>query len=117
MQAYCRRIQTPSPKRHAKRSAGDLTGSVHSVFVWVILVIFFAAGVYLYSVNRTAVQGYQLRTLEEEIQKLKKENAALKIAEADLRSLYRIEGSEEALRMQKIENVIYLEARGSVALK
>jgi hypothetical protein len=58
-----------------------------------------------------------MRTLEKEMSKLKQENAELKIAEADLRSLYRIESAEEDLHMQKVENAVYLEERGPVALK
>lgn len=50
-----------------------------------------------------------MRALEKEIDKLKQENSELKISEADLKSLYRIESSEEALTMQKPENIVYLE--------
>lgn len=91
---------------------GGLQGSAHIFILGLLLVIFAAGGCYLYSVNRSAVQGYHMRTLEKEIDKLKQENTELKIAEADLRSLYRIEASEEALAMQKLETVIYLEERG-----
>jgi hypothetical protein len=68
----------------------------------------------LYSINRSAVQGYHMRSLEKEIDKLKQENAELKITEADLKSLYRIEASEEALSMQKPDNIIYLDSRDQV---
>jgi hypothetical protein len=78
----------------------------------VLLVIFVIGGGYLYSVNRSAVMGYHLRTLEKEIDALKQENAELKISEADLRSLYRIEASGEELQMQKVDTVTYLEEQG-----
>lgn len=95
-------------------SAG-LSGSVHILILSILMVIFVVGGGYLYSVNRSAVQGYHLRTLEKEIGTLKQENAELKITEVDLRSLYRIEAAEEGLRMQKVDTAIYLEERGPVA--
>ncbi|MEI8097019.1 MAG: hypothetical protein WCG73_02855, partial [Candidatus Moraniibacteriota bacterium] len=98
-------------------NSGKLAGSVHILILSVLMVIFVIGGGYLYSVNRSAVQGYHLRTLEKEIGNLKQENAELKITEVDLRSLYRIEAAEEGLRMQKVEGAVYLEERGPVALK
>ncbi|MFZ2299767.1 MAG: hypothetical protein WAW00_01360 [Candidatus Moraniibacteriota bacterium] len=97
--------------------AGTLAGSTHTCILLVLLVVFVAGGGYLYSVNRSAVQGYHMRTLEKEIDRLKQDNAELKITEADLRSLYRIEASGEALGMEKLDAVIYLEERGPVALR
>ena len=120
MSVYRRQIKlTPSvtEKKQSKSDAGKLAGSVHIHMLSIVLVLFAAGGCYLYFVNRSAVQGYHLRTLEKEIETLKQENTELKISEADLRSLYRIEASAEALNMQKLESVIYLEERGPVALK
>lgn len=106
-----------SARKAALGVIGTLAGSTHTFILLVLLVVFVAGGGYLYSVNRSAVQGYHMRTLEKEIDKLKQNNAELKITEADLRSLYRIEASGEALDMEKLENVIYLEERGPVALR
>lgn len=104
-------------KKQPKSDAIKLAGSVHTCLLGIALILFVAGGCYLYAVNQSAVQGYHLRTLEKEISGLKQENAELKISEADLRSLYRIEGSPEALRMHPLEAVIYLEERGPVALR
>lgn len=92
-----------------------LSGSVHMLTLSVLMVVFAIGGGYLYSVNGSAVQGYHLRTLEKEINQLKQDNAELKITEADLRSLYRIETAEETLRMQKIDTAIYLEEQSPVS--
>jgi hypothetical protein len=81
----------------------------------VLVVIFIAGGGYLYAVNQNDVQGYHIRTLEKEIARLKDENAELKITEADLRSLYRIEASGERLEMRALDDVTYLEEPGPVA--
>lgn len=104
----------PSLSERKKVNTG-LSGKAHIFTISILLVIFAACGGYLYSVNRSAVQGYRMRVLEREIDKLKTENAEFKIMEADLRSLYRIEASEEALYMQKPESVIYIEERGIVS--
>ncbi|MFZ2187924.1 MAG: hypothetical protein WAV46_04865 [Candidatus Moraniibacteriota bacterium] len=95
----------------------ELSGSAHILLLGVLLVVFVIGGGYLYSVNRSAVQGYHMRTLEKEIDQLKQDNANLKIAEADLRSLYRIETAEEDLHMQKVDATVSLEEHGPVALK
>lgn len=109
------RRETTRTKRG--RLTGELPGSVHIMMLGVLLVIFVIGGGYLYSVNQSAVQGYHMRTLEKEISKLKQDNANLKISEADLRSLYRIETAEGDLKMEKVDTAIYLEERGPVALK
>lgn len=100
-----------------KGGSRDLPGSVHIFVLTVLTTLFVSGGCYLYSVNQNAVQGYHMRTLEKEIAVLKQKNAELRITEADLRSLQRIESLEGELQMQKLENVKYLEERGPVALR
>lgn len=124
MQIYCRTAKNIQKKKWGidpartgvHNDSGKLSGSVHILILSILMVMFVIGGGYLYSVNRSAVQGYSLRTLEKEISTLKQENAELKITEVDLRSLYRIE-TEEGLRMQKVESAVYLEERGPVALR
>lgn len=96
----------------------ELVGSAHMLVLAVLAAIFVSGGCYLYSVNQNAVQGYHMRSLEKEIDALKQENAELRIAEADLRSLHRIEeASLEELQMQKPDTIKYIEERGPVALR
>ncbi len=101
----------------SKESSRELSGSVHLLLLSVLTTMFVSGGYYLYSVNQSAVQGYHMRTLEREIDVLKQANAELRITEADLRSLKRIEDSQEELQMQKLENIKYLEEHGPVALR
>lgn len=125
MQIYCRTVKNIQKRKWgidpartiARNDSGKLSGSVHILILSILMVMFVVGGGYLYSVNRNAVQGYSLRTLEKEINTLKQENAELKITEVDLRSLYRIETAEEGLHMQKVESAVYLEERGPVALR
>lgn len=100
-----------------KKSTRELSGSVHLLVLAILTAMFVSSGSYLYSVNQSAVQGYHMRALEREIDALRQENAELRIAEADLRSLSRIEAAQEELQMQKLENIKYLEERGPVALR
>ena len=117
MKTYSCPVKITSSLEKKRKTATSLSGATHIFTLGILLIIFAAGGGYLYSVNRSAVQGYRMRALEKEIDRLKQENAEFKISEADLRSLYRIEASEEALSMQKPESIIYLEERGPVALK
>lgn len=81
-------------------------------------LFFVSGGVYLSSINQTAVEGYRVRSIEKEVADLEKQGAELKIHEADLRSLANIEGASQDLSMRKLDaNVIYLEERGPVALR
>jgi len=94
----------------------ELTGSAHMFLIGVMTALFVSGGCYLYSVNQNAVEGYHMRTLEKEITDLEQKNAELRIVEADLRSLHRIEEvSSQKLEMQKLENVTYREERGPTA--
>ncbi len=100
-----------------KADARELSGSVHMLVLSILTVLFVSGGCYLYSVNQSAVQGYHMRTLEKEIGSLKEKNAELRITEADLRSLERIEASQGELEMQKLENVKYIEEHGPTLSK
>ncbi|OGI22294.1 MAG: hypothetical protein A2808_00845 [Candidatus Moranbacteria bacterium RIFCSPHIGHO2_01_FULL_55_24] len=111
------RQSVPVRRAPKKEERVMLSGSVQTLFLLVLMALFISGGLYLFSVNRNAVQGYHLRNLENEIDTLKEENAELRIAEADLRSLYRIEASHEELQMEKTESLKYLEKHDSVALR
>lgn len=92
--------------------ANDLSGSAQVLLVSVMTALFVSGGCYLYSVNQNAVEGYHMRTLEKEIALLEQKNAELRIVEADLRSLHRIEEvTSQELEMQKLENIQYREER------
>jgi Tfp pilus assembly protein PilN len=102
-----------APKSDA---SSELAGSVHLLLVAVMAALFVSGGCYLYSVNQNAVQGYHMRTLEKEIALLEQKNAELRIVEADLRSLHRIEAvTSQELEMQKLENIKYREAHEVVS--
>lgn len=102
----------------SKGTRAELSGSAHVLMIAVMTALFISGGGYLYAVNQNAVQGYHMRTLEKEIDTLTQKNAELRITEADLRSLHRIEdASSQELQMQKPDNIKYIEEHGSVALR
>ena len=101
-----------------KVATSGLKGSSQVFIAGVFLTLFLASGMYLYSVNRNAVQGYHLRALEKKIAELSDRNAQLQISEADMRSFYRINEVKDDLGMEKAEEVKYLEPpKDTVALR
>lgn len=72
---------------------------------------------YIYSINSSAVKGYQIKQVEKEISDLQKENEKLKIQEAELKSLYHVEEASKQLNMGEMKNISYIEETSPVALK
>lgn len=94
------------------------SGSINATFVVVALLVV-ASAVYLYTINTSAVKGYEIRNLEKEIAELKKENKQLRIKKAELNSLYKIEKERDNLEMSETqpEEIVYIEENSPVALK
>lgn len=89
-------------------------GFISPLFI-VLACTAFSGLFYIYSVNQTAVKGIAIRSAEQSITKQKKENEGLKIKEAELKSLYKIEESSKQLNMLPSVNVKYLEEGSIVA--
>lgn len=79
----------------------SLNGTSHSALLSVMALFFVTGGVYIFAVNERAVYGYDIRVLEKELVVLKKENAELRLREAEGRSLNRVETGSTNLRMEK----------------
>lgn len=99
-----------------KTEKKSIKGSINST-VLIVALLLVSGAVYLYSINSSAAKGYQIRQVEKDIQNLKKENEDLKIKEAELKSLYRIEESSKNLNMGDLKNISYIEETGPVAMK
>jgi cell division protein FtsL len=92
-----------------------IAGSIKlSFIVWFLIVL--AGAIYLYSINSSAVKGNQMQKLEKEITNLKSQNEQLRIKEAELRSLYRIEEESRKLNMSAAVNITYIEDSGPMAM-
>ena len=92
----------------------NAAGFISPVFV-VLACTVFSGLFYVYSINQTAVKGIAVRSAEKEIADRKKENESLKIKEAELKSLYRIEQATRQMDMADVQQINYLEENPSVA--
>lgn len=91
-------------------------GRVTLSFFLVTLVC--AAGVfYIFEVNNLATKGYEIKNLENQLNKLRKENENLRIQEAELKSMYKIEEKTKDLNMIVPKDVSYLNLPGDMAMK
>ncbi|HAV11825.1 MAG TPA: hypothetical protein DCX32_04790 [Candidatus Moranbacteria bacterium] len=93
----------------------NASGFVNPVVVVVVFAVF-AALLYIYSINQSAVKGLQIRKIEKEISQMKKENESLKIKEAELKSLYKIEQFSKDLNMSEAAEVTFLDESNPLAL-
>jgi cell division protein FtsL len=85
--------------------------------VLILLFAAAAAGFYIYSINNSAVQGQQIKKIENSISELRKEQEDLKIREAEVKSLKFIEDSSKQINMSETVQVSYIEAKSPLAMK
>lgn len=104
MRLYSERTTLHTKSSHAKRWEAHV-GAAHVAVVVLLALSLLSAGLYVYAVNRSAVQGYAIRTLEKDLKELKKANAELRVLEAEAKSLSRVEAGSVDLRMEKAEAV------------
>jgi hypothetical protein len=94
------------------------SGTAHIFFVALAALSLVSGGLYVFSVNRSAVQGYAIRQLEKELKGLKKENAELRVREAEVKSLARVEAGSRELRMDPAVSKDFLTlSSGAVAAR
>lgn len=86
----------------------NAAGFINPVAGVVILAVF-AGLLYVYSINQSAVKGYQIKQIENEIAQVRKENETLKIKEAELKSLYKIEEASKDMNMLEADSITYLD--------
>ncbi|MFZ2153656.1 MAG: hypothetical protein WAV16_00280 [Candidatus Moraniibacteriota bacterium] len=73
---------------------------------------------YLAIINTTAVKGYEVKSVEQKIEELEKENKQLQIQEAELNSFYSIKDNIGNLNMVEVKDVVYIDNNeDAVAIK
>jgi len=103
-------------ERKKALSSGFRMGRITLSFFLVMLIC--AAGVfYIFEVNNIATKGYEIKSLENRLNELRRENENLRLREAELRSIYKIEEKTEELNMVVPQNISYLNLPGDVAMK
>lgn len=86
--------------------------------MFVISLGLLVCGAYLGIMNTTAVKGYEVRKVEEQIEELRKENKQLQIEEAELNSFYNIKDNIGNLNMVEVKDVVYIDNNeDTVAIK
>lgn len=106
-----------SGRQSVCRKTVSFSGAVHPAALFALFLFFLSGIAYLYALNSGAVQGYETRTLEKEIVELRKENAKLKLSEAEALSLSRIESAAGSRGMSQVESAKMIEGRGSLAFR
>ena len=107
----------PNTKRKIVSNAEPkkrLAGFINPVFI-VLACTVFSGVFYVYNINKTATKGIAIQQAEKEIFKRKNENEALKIREAEVKSLYHIEDISKGMNMVAPQNVTYIEESPVVA--
>lgn len=118
MRVYCAEKRQGKPAGLQGKLWSAHAANAHIAVVALLALSLLSAGLYVYSVNRNAVQGYAIRNLEKELKELKKANAELRVREAEVKSLSRVEAGSVDLRMEKAEITTVLNARtNAVALR
>ena len=77
--------------------------------ILAIVSVFSICAVYLGIINTTAVKGYEVKKVEQEIEKLRKENKRLQIEEAELNSFYNIRENVGNLNMVEAKEIVYID--------
>ncbi len=106
------RKEMPAVIRQSERGLIRIGGSFGLLLFLVLL-----SGMYVFSVNSNAVQGYRMRHLEKGIAEMQEENARLRIVEADTKSFRRIEEASGSLALERADAPQYFEERDVVAIR
>lgn len=123
-EGYCRwKTRNRNIIKKKNKKSIDMTGNFENLGGFVklnslVLLLALAVGsLYLYSMNGSAMQGYEVQAFEREIESLEEESENLRIKEAELNSLHKLEEERDNLGMQEIEDIVYIHNSNSMAFK
>lgn len=86
--------------------------------VFLVSLCLLVCAIYLGIINTTAVKGYEVKKVEQQIEDLRKENEQLQIQEAELNSFYNIKDNIGNLNMVEAKDIVYIDNNSDVvALK
>jgi len=102
-------------RKKALNSEKVKIGKITLNFILVILICM-AGVIYIYEVNRLAVRGYEISSLEKQIQEIREENERIKIRAAEIKSMYKIEEEMKQINMSAPKNVTYIQLPGQMAI-
>lgn len=100
-----------------EENAKENNFSFAKIKMLAIFLCFLIPAIYLGIINTSAVKGYEIKKVEQEIEELKKENKKLQIQEAELNSFYNIKDNIGNLNMVEVKDVVYIDDNeGTVAI-
>lgn len=90
-----------------------------SPLIAICLFILILAGgvVYIVEINATAATGFQIRSLQQKVQRLEKVQKELEFRQTDAQSLHVLEAKAESMQLVSVDKVETLSETGAVALK
>jgi len=103
-------------ERHRNRREGR-SGALYPAVIASLFLFFLSSMAYLYALNRGATGGYAVREAEIDIERLTEENRKLKLSEAQVLSLARIEESVRTREMDRVAEMRTIGNRGVVAIR
>lgn len=95
------------PAGFTKRRAENLV-STKAFNISVLAAIIFFGFLYFFEINALGTKGYQIRNLEQQINKVQEDQKNLQIKASDLQSINRIQEQAQALNFVPTGNIIYL---------
>lgn len=104
-------------KNMEKSEKNEKVFSKTKPFSFLAALLVFVGAAYLYQVNDLATMGFRIREMENQLQRLQKENKQMQIREVELRSMYNIEKTTQDLNLVSPKEITYIEMDGPVAMK
>ncbi len=99
-----------------KKSEFGFVLSFSLVINLLVIIVVILGVMYVLQTNKLATMGYEMKEKENIINALYKDNEALKIHAAELKSMHQLEIEKEAMNLKKPGEVDYLEVDDSVAM-
>lgn len=105
----CKEIQT--------KSESGFCVSLILLVKSMIVVVMFLGVLYVAQINKLATMGYEIKEKENKIATLYKDNEALKIHAAELKSMHQLELKKDEMNLKKPQEIGYLEVESPVAMR
>jgi hypothetical protein len=106
--------QNYKPASCLKNKKSFKLGSAKLIGIGVVIIFVSVVCTYLMQINHIAAKGFELQSLEKEINLVKEENERLGIKVVELKSSGAIQEKIDRLNMVRVDTVSYFNTAGSV---
>lgn len=97
--------------------SGKMEISFMALLIFVLGALLLGGLIYLFQVNDLATKGFEVKDVENRIDKLQEERKSLRLKETELKSMYNLEKEVKDLDLVNCSNVSYVEKDGPLAMK